>query len=132
MVSSQDDQQQHSFCTNCCAEAFADGDVMDVIYFDFAKAFDTVPHRRLLRKIKSYGIKDNILKWLNGFLKNRRQTFKVNGAVSGEKAVCCGIPQGSVLGPLLFVIYINDLPEHVTSQMYLFADDTKLMKRVRS
>ena len=67
-----------------------------------------------------------------GFLNNRLQVVKVNGAVSEEKTVCSGIPQGSVLGPLLFVIYINDLPEHVISQMYLFADDTKLMKRVRS
>ena len=115
-----------------CAEAIADGDVIDVIYFDFAKAFDTVPHRRLLRKVESYGINGSILKWINGFLRNRRQTVKVNGVASEEGAVRSGIPQGSVLGPLLFVIYINDLPEHVISEMYLFADDTKLMKRVRS
>ena len=115
-----------------CAEAIADGDVIDVIYFDFAKAFDTVPHRRLLKKIESYGIHGNILKWINGFLSNRRQTVKVNGVASKQEVVRSGIPQGSVLGPLLFVIYINDLPEHVISQMYLFGDDTKLMKKVRT
>ena len=115
-----------------CAEAIADGDVIDIIYFDFAKAFDTVPHRRLLKKIESYGIHGNILKWINGFLSNRRQTVKVNGVASKQEVVRSGIPQGSVLGPLLFVIYINDLPEHVISQMYLFADDTKLMKKVRT
>ena len=72
------------------------------------------------------------MKWINGFLSNRRQTVKVNGVASKQEVVRSGIPQGSVLGPLLFVIYINDLPEHVISQMYLFADDTKLMKKVRT
>ena len=102
------------------------------IYFDFAKAFDTVPHRRLLKKIESYGIHGNILKLINGFLSNRHKTVKFDGVASKEEVVYNGIPQGSVLGPLLFVIYINDLSEHVISQMYLFANHTKLMKKVRT
>ena len=89
-----------------------------------------MPHRRLIRKIESYGINGNILKWIKGFLGDRRQTVKVNDVTSEKRTVRSGIPQGSVLGPLLFIIYINDLPEHVLSEMYLFADDTKLMKKV--
>jgi hypothetical protein len=113
-----------------CAEEIANGDVVDVIYFDFAKAFDTVPHRRLMRKIESYGIKGNLLNWIKGFLSGRSQRVKVNNIASEEGDVLSGIPQGSVLGPLLFIIYINDLPDHVLNEMYLFADDTKLLKKV--
>ena len=103
-----------------------DGGVVDAIYLDFAKAFDTVPHRRLLGKLESYGIRGSILNWINAFLIERSQVVKVNNTESKPAHVLSGIPQGSVLGPVLFVIYINDLPETVQSDI-LFADETKVM-----
>ena len=115
-----------------CVDTIVTGGVVDTIYFDFAKAFDTVPHRRLLGKLAAYGINSNVLNWIKAFLGDRTQVVKVNGEESEAAPVLSGIPQGSVLGPLLFVIYINDLPECVTSDLYLFADDTKILKHITS
>lgn len=108
-----------------------EGGHLDSIYLDFMKAFDTVPHRRLISKIMSYGITDPIVGWISSFLNGRQQKVCVNGETSSWSDVSSGIPQGSVLGPLLFVIYINDLPEVVEhSEAYLFADDTKIFKDI--
>ena len=115
-----------------CCESIADGKVVDSIYFDFAKAFDTVPHRRLLKKLEGYGISGTTLGWIKSFLNDRKQLVKVDQAKSKIDSVVSGIPQGSVLGPLLFVIYINDLPDNVLSSILLFADDTKIFKEVNS
>ena len=104
----------------------------DAIYLDFAKAFDTVPHRRLVGKLAAYGISGNVLKWIEGFLHRRTQRVRVNGECSKSSEVKSGIPQGSVLGPILFVIYINNLQEEVMSNALLFADDTKIYRLIKS
>ena len=102
---------------------------IDVIYTDFQKAFDSVPHRRLAQKLEACGIGGNILAWVKDFLANRKQRVVINGIKSTEGEVTSGIPQGSVLGPLLFVIYINDLPRGLSTVAKMFADDTKVYVR---
>jgi hypothetical protein len=99
---------------------------IDAIYLDFQKAFDTVPHQRLINKLQSYGICGNILGWIGDFLANRKQKVVINGTGSDWTTVTSGIPQGSVLGPILFTTYINDLPDVVQNIAKLFADDTKV------
>ena len=89
-----------------------------------------MPHRRLAQKLEAYGIGGNILQWINAFLTGRSQTVIVNGEKSKSSPVLSGVPQGSVLGPILFVIYINDLPDAVKSDVFLFADDTKIARQV--
>ena len=111
-------------------EAMDLGYAIDAIYMDFRKAFDLVPHNRLLGKLDSYGISNEITSWIKSFLIGRLQKVTVNGKDSEWSTVTSGIPQGSVLGPLLFVIYINDLPDSVSSDAYLFADDTKIFRIV--
>ena len=109
-------------------EAIDKGYNIDCVYMDYQKAFDTVPHRRLLQKAKAYGVTGQILGWIKSFLSSRRQVVMVNGENSSWKDVTSGIPQGSILGPLLFVLFINDLPDIVDSDAYLFTDDTKIFK----
>ena len=114
----------------CCAKKVANGEVVDVVYLDFQKAFDTVPHARLIKKLKSYGIDGEILVWITEYLKDRTQIVRVNGESSRTGVVISGIPQGTVLGPLLFVIYINDILDNVNSDGLLFADDAKIFRAI--
>ena len=90
-----------------CLKSVANVNVIDVIYFDFTKAFDTVPHRRLLSKLIAHGVNGNLLVWMRNFLTDRKQVVVVNGAESDEASVSSGIPGGTVLGPLLFVVYLK-------------------------
>ena len=115
-----------------CAKSIVLGNVVDTIYFDFKKAFDMVPHKRLIAKLKSYGVKGKLLKWIEEFLTGRQQCVMVNGEKSSPGYVTSGIPQGTVLGPLLFVVYINDILENLSSDGFLFADDTKIFRTITS
>ena len=103
---------------------------VDVAYMDFVKAFDQVPHRRLMAKVESYGITGDILKWIRSFLSERFQRVVVNSDMSPWAPVLSGIPQGSVLGPILFVIYVNDLPDVTKCLTLLYADDTKVLNKI--
>lgn len=97
---------------------------VDLILLDFSKAFDKVSHEKVLLKIHQYGVRGNTLKWIKSFLDNRSQSVVLNGTSSDAIPVSSGVPQGSVLGPLLFLAYINDLPHNISSKVRLFADDT--------
>ena len=108
------------------------GTQTDVAILDFSKAFDTVPHDKLLSKLRSYGIDGPLLIWLSNFLSNRTMRVMCEGSLSSEAAVDSGVPQGTVLGPLLFLCHINDLPEGVKSQVRLFADDCLLYRHICS
>ena len=99
---------------------------VDVIYFDYSKAFDKVPHERLLHQLASFGITENIHSWIKDFLSLRTQKVNVNGYESESVKVTSGVPQGSVLGPILFLLYVHDVPSIVKNFISLFADDTKL------
>ena len=111
---------------------YDDGSQIDVAILDFSKAFDVVPHQRLIMKLNHYGISGDTNRWIQAFLTNRKQKVMVNGVLSGPAAVTSGVPQGTVLGPLLFLCYINDLPSVVKSQVRLFADDCLLYRAIHS
>ena len=106
------------------------GEPVDSLYLDFRKAFDSVPHQRLLHKLEAYGVTGKVKSWITSFLSDRRQRVVVRGCSSPWVPVTSGVPQGSVLGPALFVLFINDLPESVRSSIKIFADDTKIYSSV--
>ena len=103
-----------------------------MILLDLSKAFDTVPHNRLIHKLRAYGITGNVSQWIASFLTRRSQQVSVNGQLSQAKQVISGVPQGSVLGPLLFLCYINDMPENIKSSIRLYADDALLYREIHS
>ena len=95
----------------------------DVIFLDFEKAFDSVPHDRLLLKLERFGITGSLLSWLSNFLQGRSQRVVIEGCQSDWAPVTSGVPQGSILAPLLFILYVNDIPESLSSPAEMFADD---------
>ena len=129
---------QHGFmkkrsCQTNLLETFEDwtqlideGAGMDVVFLDYQKAFDTVPHTRLNRKLRGYGVTGKVLNWISEFLRERTQRVSVNNHLSSWTKVISGVPQGSVLGPLLFIVYVNELPDLISNKMKMYADDTKL------
>ena len=103
-----------------------EGKAVDIVLPDFKKAFDKVPHRRLLAKVRACGVAGQVANWIANWLSDRKHRVAVRGRMSCWEDVNSGVPQGSVLRPLLFIIYINDLESGVKSKLSKFADDTKL------
>ena len=102
----------------------------DVILLDFSKAFDSVPHERLVVKLDFHGIRGTRLKWIRAFLTNRKQKVSVNGVLSLSRHVVSGVTQGSVLALVLFLLFINDISNSIHSNLHLFGDDCVLYKEV--
>jgi len=112
-------------------DSLDNGDKIDDIIVDFSKAFDLVPHGRLLTKIANYGIDSRVVVWIREFLLGRTQRVRVGGQLSAEVRVTSGVPQGSVLGPLLFLAYVDDIWRNMESTIRLFADDCNLQKKYK-
>ena len=114
------------------SRSMIEGKQTDLILLDFSKAFDKVNHLKLLYKLRLHGVQGKVLNWIQSFLIGRSQTVVLEGDSSSEVPVSLGVPQGSVLGPILFLLYINDLPDNVQSQVRLFADDTAVYLSIHS
>ena len=138
ILNNKQDHCQHGFTShkstvtnliealNLWTEALSHGLPVDIVYLDFEKAFDKVPHERLLLQLYKYGIRGDILAWIKDYLHNRSQKVRVNGVHSSTAPVLSGVPQGSIIGPALFLIFVADSSSLVRNFISLYADDTKL------
>ena len=117
---------------NDWTKALDDGHSVDILYFDFAKAFDSVPHNRLISKLQGCGISGKLLAWVKNFLVGKKQKVALNNHESEWSSVISGVPQGSVLGPILFNIYVCDMPSIVNSPVFQFTDDVKMFRTIRT
>ena len=114
------------------SSALDNGKDVRMVFLDISKAFDRVWHRGLLVKLKQLGIGDPLLSWIQSYLSNRKQRVVLDGQFSEWISIESGVPQGSVLGPLLFLVFINDLVDDLTCKVYIFADDTSFLEIVES
>jgi hypothetical protein len=112
------------------AESMDNGDRIDAIVIDFSKAFDLVPYDRLLMKITISGVDSRVVAWVREFLLGRTQRFRIGGHLSEEVRLTSGVPQGNVLGPLLFLAYVNDIWRNNESTIRLFVDDCIIYKKL--
>ena len=104
----------------------------DIIFLDFSKAFDKVPHNLLLHKLKTFGFNNKLLNWFTNYLSERSQTVIVEGKQSENLSVTSGVPQGSILGPFLFILYVNYISDGCSSTVSSFADDVKIFRKIKS
>nr|VZI51643.1 unnamed protein product [Spirometra erinaceieuropaei] len=118
-------------CLEIWTRALEKGFEVDVVYIDFRKAFDTVPHQRLLHKLSDIGIRGDLLNWIRAFLVGRKQRVCIGDDMSEWVNVTSGVPQGSVLGPLLFILYVNDSLQELDCGKIMFADDVKLWQVIK-
>ena len=132
MIYSQD--LKKSYSTDTCLINLTDhikdeidnGNLCGMAMF-FQKAFDTVNHDMLLFKLKAIGFKYDVIKWMSSYLTGREQMVNVNGVESDPASITCGVPQGSILGPLLFLLYVNDMKAAVNCELLLYADNSALL-----
>ena len=121
-----------TICLTCLNMAFPQEDPVGVIYIDFSKAFDKMDHNILSRKLKVFRIDRKLLNWIKSFLQHWKQTVMVEGVASEPAVMISGVPQGSVLGPLLFILIISGIGENLKySSLSRFADDTRMKKAVQ-